>query len=84
MRVQLLLLKGCGCADLDDIYIYYIYNINQRWLPCWVSYSYNAKRLQLLEKCEKITGAGPSVHEVVEASGEACGLSIHLATPKSK
>ena len=46
--------------------------------------SYNAKRLQLLEKCKKNTGAGPSVHEVVEASGEACGLSIHLATPKSK
>ena len=23
--VQLLLLKGCGCADLDDIYIYIIY-----------------------------------------------------------
>ena len=79
MIVQLLLLKAADAQTwMKYIYIY----INQRWLPCWVSY--NAKRLQLLEKCKKNTGAGPSVHEVVEASGEACGLSIHLATPKSK
>jgi hypothetical protein len=83
MRVQLLLLKGCGCADLDEIYIY-ICTYKSKVVTLLGELLCKATAIYDLKNAKKNTGAGPSVHEVVEASGEACGLSIHLATPKSK